>query len=148
MFRPWEDRGISCPLCQSVQLVPIGTFFGNLEKKEGSLYETPPDLRLWKTGELEQVHGMRLPPASRSSGDLCQVLLPKAFIPLRGMGHLSLSAYESFAFTATKLKCPPDFVRKAFVRGMRFELTRPFERYHLKVVRLPISPPTHRLPKF
>ena len=25
---------------------------------------------------------------------------------------------------------------------MRFELTRPFERYHLKVVRLPISPPT------
>ena len=29
------------------------------------------------------------------------------------------------------------------VRGMRFELTRPFERYHLKVVRLPISPPTH-----
>ena len=45
-----------------------------------------------------------------------------------------------------KLKCPPDFVRKAFVRGMRFELTRPFERYHLKVVRLPISPPTQ--PKF
>ena len=28
---------------------------------------------------------------------------------------------------------------------MRFELTRPFERYHLKVVRLPISPPTHPL---
>ena len=27
---------------------------------------------------------------------------------------------------------------------MRFELTRPFERYHLKVVRLPISPPTHK----
>ena len=30
------------------------------------------------------------------------------------------------------------------VRGMRFELTRPFERYHLKVVRLPISPPTQQ----
>src|SRR5579863_6268000 len=30
-----------------------------------------------------------------------------------------------------------------FVRGMRFELTHPFGRYHLKVVRLPISPPTH-----
>ena len=30
----------------------------------------------------------------------------------------------------------------AFVRGMRFELTHPFGRYHLKVVRLPISPPT------
>jgi hypothetical protein len=25
---------------------------------------------------------------------------------------------------------------------MRFELTHPFGRYHLKVVRLPISPPT------
>ena len=35
-----------------------------------------------------------------------------------------------------------------FVRGMRFELTRPFERYHLKVVRLPISPPTHPLRNF
>ena|SRR5579871_568876 len=31
---------------------------------------------------------------------------------------------------------------------MRFELTRPFERYHLKVVRLPISPPTHPLSIF
>ena len=27
------------------------------------------------------------------------------------------------------------------VRGMRFELTHPFGRYHLKVVRLPVSPP-------
>jgi hypothetical protein len=28
------------------------------------------------------------------------------------------------------------------VRGKRFELSHPFGRYHLKVVRLPISPPT------
>ncbi len=34
------------------------------------------------------------------------------------------------------------------VRGMRFELTHPFGRYHLKVVRLPISPPTHPTAKF
>jgi hypothetical protein len=33
-------------------------------------------------------------------------------------------------------------INKALVRGMRFELTHPFGRYHLKVVRLPISPPT------
>ena len=84
------------------------------------------------------VRGMRLAALISSGGSV-----PKAFIPLRGMGHFSLSAYESSAFNASKLKCPPDFVRKAFVRGMRFELTRPFERYHLKVVRLPISPPTH-----
>ena len=69
--------------------------------------------------------------------------VPKAFIPLRGIGHFNLSAFASRLRTAAKLKCPPDFVRKAFVRGMRFELTRPFGRYHLKVVRLPISPPTH-----
>ena len=84
-------------------------------------------------------------PEEIAFGDLFRVLLPKAFIPLRVMGHFSLSAYESSAFTATKLKCPPDFVRKAFVRGKRFELSHPFGRYHLKVVRLPISPPTHRL---
>ena len=30
----------------------------------------------------------------------------------------------------------------AEVRGKRFELSHPFGRYHLKVVRLPISPPT------
>jgi len=81
---------------------------------------------------------MRLPPAI---GDLRRVLLPKAFIPLRGMGHFSLSALANkielrqacfdtaflvrnlrFARLPSKLKCPPDFVRKAFVRGMRFEL--------------------------
>jgi hypothetical protein len=58
-------------------------------------------------------------PEEIAFGDLFRVLLPKAFIPLRVMGHFSLFAYESSAFTATKLKCPPDFVRKAFVRGMR-----------------------------
>ncbi len=29
------------------------------------------------------------------------------------------------------------------VRKKRFELSQPFGRYHLKVVRLPISPPPH-----
>jgi hypothetical protein len=34
------------------------------------------------------------------------------------------------------------FIFKAFavVRGKRFELSHPFGRYHLKVVRLPVSP--------
>jgi hypothetical protein len=72
-------------------------------------------------------------------GDLFRVLLPKAFIPLRVMGHFSLSAYESFASTAAKLKCPPDFVRKAFVRGMRFELNLILNILgHLLAVWLPV----------
>lgn len=33
--------------------------------------------------------------------------------------------------------------REDFVRKRRFELPRQLRRYHLKVVRLPISPPPH-----
>lgn len=40
-------------------------------------------------------------------------------LPASRDGHFSLSALESFAFTVTKLKCSSDFVRKAFVGGMR-----------------------------
>jgi hypothetical protein len=32
-----------------------------------------------------------------------------------------------------------------FVREKRFELSHPFGRYHLKVVRLPISPPAQKI---
>ncbi len=45
-----------------------------------------------------------------------------------------------------KKPCNHLIIKALKVRGKRFELSRPFERYHLKVVRLPISPPTHNLP--
>lgn len=70
-----------------------------------------------------------------------RVLYPKAPAP-SALRFLHFSALVN-KFTPLQNAKTPTIVG-AFVRGMRFELTRPFERYHLKVVRLPISPPTHR----
>ncbi len=36
-------------------------------------------------------------------------------------------------------------IDQLFVRRKRFELSQPFGRYHLKVVRLPVSPPPQGL---
>ncbi|MDB5204788.1 MAG: hypothetical protein JWP09_816 [Candidatus Taylorbacteria bacterium] len=45
----------------------------------------------------------------------------------------------------TKRKKEPQgsFLKYRFVRERRLELPYPYGRYHLKVVRLPISPPAH-----
>jgi hypothetical protein len=56
-----------------------------------------------------------------SSADLFRVLLLKAFIPLRGMGHFSLSALAN-KFAPLQNAKTPTFVG-AIVRGMR--LPRP-----------------------
>ena len=66
------------------------------------------------------VRGMRLAALISSGGSV-----PKAFIPLRGMGHFSLSAYESGARTSMKLRPSLHLVRKVRFAPLHYQTKMP-----------------------
>jgi hypothetical protein len=65
----------------------------------------------------------------------------KAFPTPLAWVYVFICWLKKLAFKAHKRKRPSNFVGKAFVPKTGFEPARRFQRYHLKVVRLPISPP-------
>ena len=68
------------------------------------------------------------------------LVLPKAYATLRVAWLFCLFAYASKLATL-QTKKPSRLHRNGLVPETGFEPAHPFGRYHLKVVRLPISPP-------